>query len=44
MLDLDSETKETSSTSSIISAKEIAKRVEALDLKHISQDLVSHGK
>ena len=35
--------KEMSSTSSIMSAKDVMQRVEELDWSHISQDLDSHG-
>ena len=40
---MNSETKETSSTSYITSAKDLVQRVETLDWNHISQDLDAHG-
>src|ERR671923_382338 len=40
---MNSETKETSSTSYITSAKDLVQRVEALDWNQISQDLDAHG-
>src|SRR5918911_4571000 len=40
---MNSETKETSSTSYITSAKDLVQRVEALDWNHISQDLDAYG-